>query len=134
MIQENEKENWVPKVDPRTRGIEAEDPLELVATPVDGDPDLMLECMIEEFLWIGSDADELLAMFRSPNYPVLNQLLDYYGEGAIRNRIEAFLTRTSGIRIHQTISEEDSDDQDSVPDLLQVSTAKLRRGPAAMER
>jgi hypothetical protein len=83
--------NFVPKVHPATRLVEADDPMELVANPVPGDPDFMLDCMIQEFAWMGTDRTALFGMFHNPEYPVLNQLRAYFGPDEVRRRIDEII-------------------------------------------
>ena len=114
--------SWVPKVHPLTRAVESEDPLELVATPVAGDPDIMLECLVQEFAWMGWDAGQLLELFRSPLYPVLNQLLGAHGEAEVRRRIASVLARSGVFRITAVVDEEPEPDDE--PELIQISIRK----------
>src|SRR5262249_54817243 len=100
-------EQWVPKIHPITRSVEPEDPMELVATPVQGDPDFMLECVLQEFVWMGWDRDQLMALFYSPHYPVLNQLLARFGDHSIRGRIDDLLQRTGRLRFSERIVEDE---------------------------
>jgi hypothetical protein len=117
-------ENWVPKVHPLAREVEGDDPLELVATPAPGDPDLMLESIVQEFAWMGWGPDELLGLFHSPLYPVLNQLCEHFGDGEVRRRVEALLARTGVFRVRETFAE-DSEPGDESPELVQVSVHRL---------
>lgn len=57
------------------------DPLKLVANPPLANSEWMLESIVQDFAGLGYDGDELTNLFRSPAYPVLNQLLDYLGPG-----------------------------------------------------
>src|SRR5262245_41495249 len=102
--------NLVPKVHPLTRAVEPEDPMELVANPVVGDPEVMLECIAQEYAWMGWDAGQLLGLFRSPNYPVLNQLLAHFGEDGVRHRVEAVLGRSGVFRFVETVVDEPDPD------------------------
>lgn len=120
-------EHLVPKVHPLARAVEADDPLELIATPVGGDPEYMLQCMVEEFAWMGISADELLGLFRSPAYPVLNQLLNHFGEDAVRERIQ----RLAGLRFSAVVDDEPETDEDDEPELIQLS---LRTAPTNPEK
>ena len=70
----------VPKVHPATREIAAHDPMELFATPALGDPEVMLECIVQEFAGMGCDQAQLSDLFHSPFYPVLSQLRACLGE------------------------------------------------------
>jgi hypothetical protein len=122
---------WVPKVHPLTREIEPDDPMELVATPAPGDPDEMLECLIQEFLWMGTSAEELMHLFRSPGYPVLQQLLALFGEEAIRARIETVLGDVGGVRFHAVVSDEVEAELEHEPELIPLTLRLTPKGANA---
>jgi hypothetical protein len=115
----------VPKVHPLTRDVEPEDPMELVATRVRGDPDVMLECMVQEFAWMGWDEGQLLELFRSPEYPVLNQLLAHFGEAAIRTRVGAQLDQMGVFHVSETIAPDPEPEEEHEPELIEVGTHKV---------
>ncbi len=117
-------ERWVPKVHPITRSVEADDPLELVANPVQGDPEVMLDCMVQEFAWMGWVADDLLQLFHSPDYPVLNQLREHFGDDDVRRRIESLLKRVGVFRVRETIAEDVEPEEDE-PELIPLSVHRL---------
>jgi hypothetical protein len=114
----------VSKVHPLAREVEPEDPMELVATPVEGEPDFMLQCIVEEFTWMGMDAEQLLGLFRNPEYPVLNQLLRHYGAEAIQQRVRALQGPLGGIRFREVI-EEPEPGEDEGPELIQLSVGRI---------
>jgi hypothetical protein len=118
-------EQWVPKVHPTARELGPEDPMELVASAVQGDPAFMLQCLIQEFAWLGWEADQLLGLFHHPAYPVLNQLLDYFGVDAVRQRIQELVGQAGVIHFRESIDEESEPEADDAPVLLQVSTRKI---------
>ena len=89
-------ERFVPKIHPATRPAEPEDPFTLHATLAAGDPELMLQCLVQEYAWLGWDAEQILSLFRDPFYPALHALRDLYGEDGVRQRVEA-LIRESGV-------------------------------------
>jgi hypothetical protein len=120
--------NRVPKVHPLTREVEPDDPMELVANPVQGDPEVMLQCLVQEFAWMGWDADQLLQLFHSPEYPVLNQLLAHYGPEQVRRRVESLLAETGVFRFQARVEEAPELDEDDEPDLIQISTERLSKG------
>lgn len=124
-------ESLVPKVHPLDRAVEAEDPMELTPNYVVGDPDYMLQCMIEEFGWMGWDAEQLMSLFHNPEYPVLNELRRYFGEDHVRKRIDEFLSHAGVLRFTETIEETpdpdlDNEEHDHEPELLQLTVR--RRG------
>ena len=137
-------ERFVPKVHPATRAVEPEDPFTLRATPVGGDPEVMLRCVVQEYAWMGWDAEQILGLFYDPFYPALNALLDHYGEAGIRERVSAVLCRSGVLRFAATVcdaaSPEECDDHDHEPDIVQIQIPAglsrerpLRRSESAVE-
>jgi hypothetical protein len=127
-------DRFVPKVHPATRAVEPEDPLTLYATPVQGDPDLMLQCMVQEYAWMGWGTGEILELFRNPFYPALNQLWQFYGENVVRKRVAELLRETAVFHIHGTVSEGSEEDEDEEPDLVQLGLPAQwdRKAPAPL--
>jgi hypothetical protein len=73
-----------------------EDPLELngVAFPTQEDTtDAMCECFIEEFMRMGYNAKQVLALFRNPHYLGMNLVLEKRGEQFIRERVAEVFVR-----------------------------------------
>jgi hypothetical protein len=92
--------------------------MELVGTPVPGDPEVMLECLVQEFAWMGWDLDQLMGLFRSPEYPMLNPFLDHYGEPELRRRVAELLSRIGVYRFRETVVEEPVDEEE---ELIQIT-------------
>jgi hypothetical protein len=99
-------ENFVPKVHPATRAVEPDDPLTLHATPVAGDPRVMLRYVVEEFAWMGWDVEMILRLFRDPEYPALYGLRHHFGESVLRQEIERCMGDRGVLRFQCTIQEE----------------------------
>ncbi len=114
----------VPKVHPATRAIERTDPFTLHATPVGGDPELMLRCVVQEYAWMGWDTEQIFELFQQPFYPALNALLEFYGEAGIRKRIGKVLGRSGVLRFAETLNEnatpDDELEDDGGPELVQI--------------
>ena len=73
-----------------------EDPLELngVAIPTQEDTtDEMCECFIEEFMRMGYNAKQILALFRNPHYLGMNMVLEKRGERFIGDRVAEVFAR-----------------------------------------
>lgn len=67
-----------------------EDPFELngVALQTEEDTtDAMCECFIEEFMRMGYNAKQVLALFRNPHYLGMNMVLEKRGEEFVRERV-----------------------------------------------
>lgn len=122
----------VAKVHPLSRDAETDDPLELVATPVAGDPAVMLECILQEFAWMGWDAEQLLGLFYHPGYPVLGELRAHYGDDEIQRQVEALIARWGVLQFRETIAEDDDSDEDHLH-LVQIQLPSTIAGPCARE-
>jgi len=122
LFMDSSSERLIPKVHPATRPVEADDPFTLHATAVAGDPEVMLECVVQEYAWMGWDGEQVLGLFHSPFYPALNALLHHYGEDGVRRRVAAVLGRMGVFRFSGTVRDEpDRDDEE--PELIQVGLA-----------
>jgi hypothetical protein len=86
--------------------MEAEDPLEICATPVPGDPRVMLECFIQEYAAMGWNAGQIFDLFSDPSYPALHGLLRAYGETFLRHQITTSLGRTGVFCCEGTVVDE----------------------------
>src|SRR5262249_32447037 len=87
-------QRWVPKVHPATRAVEPDDPMTLFATPVDGDPEFLMECLVEEYSGMGWTAEQILDLFHEPGFPALQELLARFGEAGLRQRVAAIVRQT----------------------------------------
>jgi hypothetical protein len=106
---------FVPKVHPASRAAEPEDPLALHAIALEGDPELMLECLVQEYAGMGWDAEQILHLFRDPSYPALNELRLARGEARLRERVHALVRQAGGFYYRVTVRE---GPEESVPELL----------------
>jgi hypothetical protein len=112
-------DQFVSKVHPATREVEAEDPMELQATPTPGDPAVMLKCLVQEYASLGFTAGEIARLFRDPDYPALNALADFFGDGVLRQRIDEILQDSGVLRFSGHVVEEPDDDDDA--ELIQLT-------------
>lgn len=85
--------NAVPKVHPATRAVEPEDPLNLHGVEVDGDPEIMLRMLVEDYARMGCGLDDLLNLCQQPFYVGFHGLLQFYGEAELTRRISGILSR-----------------------------------------
>lgn len=81
---------------------EPDDPMELRGVACDGDPDFMVDCLIEEYAWMGWRAQDIMGLFESPSYPVLHGLYRTQGAESIRHRVEVVIQRFGGFRFQTT--------------------------------
>ncbi len=76
--------------------IDPQDPLELNGVALlthEDTTDTMCECFIEEFMRMGYNPSQILALFRDPNYLGVSLVLEKRGEAFIRDRITEVFTR-----------------------------------------
>jgi hypothetical protein len=92
-------QNAVPKVHPVTREMLPEDPLEMQAFEVAGDPLLMLRMLVEEYARDGWKAEAILQLARDPNDQAFHGLLRALGEVELRRRIAEIVARCGVIRM-----------------------------------
>jgi len=118
-------ERWVPKVHPATRAAESEDPYELFATSVPGDPELMLRCLVQEYAWMGWGTDQLLAMFRDPFNPALHRLLQIYGEENLGERIAAIIGSMGVFRFEGVVRDEPEREEPEEPTLIELGIDRV---------
>ncbi len=69
--------------------LEDDDPMELVRVSVpEGDTEVMAECFVEEFVWLGYDRERLLGLFRDPFYAGAHSIYRARGEAYVQSLIE----------------------------------------------
>jgi len=95
----SEEINLVEKVHPATRELLPDDPLEMQAFEVPGDPELMLRFIVEEYARVGASVEDIVRLARDPFYQALHGLWLHFGEDAIRDRLAAIVRRCGVIRI-----------------------------------
>ncbi len=79
---------------------EPSDPLALVGTRVVGaNVDQLLCCFIEEYAAMGFGAEEILELFRQPQYASIHPAYLRLGEEAVRARISAVLEECGVFRV-----------------------------------
>jgi hypothetical protein len=96
---DNQKMNAVPKVHPATREILPDDPLEMQAFEVPGDPLLMLRLLVEEYARIGWGVEALMELARDQNYQAFHGLYRLFGEEELRRRLREIIARCGVIRV-----------------------------------
>lgn len=122
-------ERFVPKTHPLDRAIEPDDPMELTAHAVAGDPEEMLDSLLQEYAWLGLHPGELLRLFQSPMYPVLNQLFEHFGQTAIERRIFDLMGENALVRFTEEI-DDSVDDEERTPELIEIGLCDSMRSRA----
>ena len=89
---------------PKDRSAESDDPFQVTAGRVAGDPALMLDCIVEEFARTGMSADEILALFESPAFLATHGLRELFGADDTRRRVAAVLSRCGILRVRATVA------------------------------
>ena len=91
--------NAVPKVHPATRAVEPDDPMDLHGVEVDGNPEVMLRILIEEYARMGCGLEELMTMCKQPFYVGFHGLLQFFGEEELSQRIRGILAKCGVFRV-----------------------------------
>lgn len=120
---ESSAERFVPKVHPASREVMPDDPMTLWATPVAGDPDLLIRAVVQEYAWMGWNAEQIAGLFRDPFYPMLHGLWRVFGEAGVRERIDAVVHRCGVFRFRSTVYEEPGE---AAPELVQIGLGRPR--------
>lgn len=84
---------------PKDRPAEPEDPFQMFAGGVAGDPGLMLDCLVEEYSRLGYDEDGLYALFDDPLFLATHGLCDLFGPAETRERVRAVLSHCGVLRV-----------------------------------
>lgn len=91
--------NAAPKVHPATREVQPDDPMNLHGVEVDGDPEIMLRMLVEEYARMGCGLEELMDLCRQPFYVGFHGLLQFYGEPELTRRVSGILSRCGVFRV-----------------------------------
>jgi hypothetical protein len=94
-----------PKVHPASREMLADDPLELSGVEVDGDPQLMMRLLVEEYARMGYGVEAIMGLARDPFYTGFHGLWRLYGEESLKEQIGAILARCGVVRVTATHSQ-----------------------------
>lgn len=90
--------NPTPKIHPATREILPEDPMEMFAMEIPGDPNFMLQLLVEEYARMGWGLEDLMRLAQDPNYSSFHGLFQRFGEEKLRERMSTILSRCGVIR------------------------------------
>lgn len=88
---------------PKDRPAELEDPFQMMAGGVEGDPLLMLDCIVEEYARMGADEAQILTLFEDPVFLATHGLRGLLGAERTRNRVRDVLSRCGVMRFSQTV-------------------------------
>jgi hypothetical protein len=80
-------------IDPESKPLSPDDPMEIKATIIAGDERLMMECLIEEFAHLGWGAKKIARMFDKPFYLASYSLEKRFGRQTVHECIEHTLAR-----------------------------------------
>ncbi len=91
--------NATAKVHPAAREMLVDDPLEMHAFEVPGDPELMLRILVEEYARMGWGANAIMQLARDPNYQAFYGLWRQYGETDLQRLMSDALARCRVMRV-----------------------------------
>ena len=84
---------------PRDREMQADDPMMLEPVEIDGDPEIMIDCLIEEFARMGWDTPTIIRMFDDPFYEGPHRARRLYTAEAFEARVRRVLARCGTMRV-----------------------------------
>jgi hypothetical protein len=87
---------------PKDRPAQPADPFQMMADGVEGDPLLMLDCIVEEYSRMGAGEEEILRLFDDPEFLATHGLRGLFGKQATRERVRAVLARCGILRVSVT--------------------------------
>ena len=87
---------------PKDRPAEPADPFQMMAGGVEGDPLLMLDCIVEEYSRMGADEEEILRLFDNPEFLATHGLRGLFGAEATSDRVRTVLSRCGVLRVNVT--------------------------------
>ncbi len=86
---------------------EPTDPMDLVATMVPGgEVDFLARCFVEEYAAMGYDGEQILELFRQPQYVGVHPVYRAKGEQAVRALIDEVLAECGVFRVSESTIEE----------------------------
>ena len=101
--------NAVPKVHPASREALPDDPLEMQAFEVSGDPELMLRILVEEYTRIGWGVDAIMRLAHDPNFTAFYAFRQLLGADVLRQSISRIVARCGVMRVKTTETEPPSE-------------------------
>lgn len=111
----------VPKVHPATREVLPEDPLELKAVEISGNPELLIRLLVEEYARFGTGVDEIMRLARDPFYQSFHGLLLMFGEDEFRRRVGEIVARCGVVRVRTVQAAPPPEPPaDPTPNLVQI--------------
>ena len=84
---------------PKNQPLKADDPMEMMAAPANGDPLVMLDGIVEEYARMGWGREQIRELFDTPFFQATHGLKKLLGKEEIERRIEATLVRCGVFRI-----------------------------------
>lgn len=90
------------KIHPASREMLPDDPLEMQAFEVPGDPALMLRLIVEDYARLGAGVEAINDLACDPNYQALFGLWRLYGADEFRRRVEETVAKCGVMRVTVT--------------------------------
>jgi hypothetical protein len=94
--------NPIPKVHPASREILPDDPMEMQGFEIPGNPQLMLQLLVEEYARIGMGVDQIVQLAHDPNYTAFYGLRRSLGNEEFDRRVRAIVLRCGVMRVKAT--------------------------------
>ena len=102
--------NATPKVHPATREVLPDDPMEMHAVEIQGDTELMVRLLVEEYARMGWGLEQIMQLAVDSNYTGFHGLLQLYGEDELRRRISEIIAKCGVMRVTECEAESVEDE------------------------
>lgn len=114
-----------PKTHPADREWMPDDPIDMHAVELPGDPEVMLALMVEEYLRLGFDTNAILSLAQDPNYRAFHELYVAFGAEGFSERMMGIVERTGVMRFAAT--EHPVSDCCDVPEVIPLTVGKEKQ-------
>jgi hypothetical protein len=111
---------------PADRAPQADDPMEISGIEIEGDPQVMLACIVEEFARMGCDVDAIMRMFDDPFFQGPYGLTRAFGRDYIRGRV-AEIVRGCGVMTVRIVEQQQDENETEQPVNLTVGGRAVAR-------
>ncbi len=74
------------------KNYEKDDPFELKGVAIDGDPEVMIRCIIEEYARMGWGRERIMYLFETPNFQIPNRYLEEHGKEQVEKLVDRVLS------------------------------------------
>jgi hypothetical protein len=113
---------------PKDRALAPDDPMLISPIEMDGDPLVMLDCIVEEYAHMGCGFEEIAHVFEQPFFEGTYGLTRLLGVDAVRRRIRETLARCGVLRVSTIETPDEAERLEAVPAYTETHVPLTIRG------